>query len=258
MKKTNLIILLLAGAPLIIQPAAAHIKADMVSLATSQGDNPSKSGKKDNTLSAQEKKAGWQLLFDGKTTKGWHNYLKKDVSPLWKVEDGALVMTGQGAGDIVTDGEYEDFELEMEWKISEAGNSGIMYHVAEDPQYKNTYDTGPEMQVLDNEKHPDAKNGKNGNRTASSLYDMIPSSEKAKPAGQWNKVKLVVKDGKAQHYMNGKKVVEYATKGPEWEKLVNDSKFKGWEGFGKYEKGRIALQDHGDKVWFKNIKIRPL
>lgn len=213
----------------------------------------------DNELSAAEKKAGWKLLFDGKTTKGWHNYLKKDVSPKWKIENGALVMSEKEAGDLATDAEYDDFELELEWKIAEGGNSGIMYHVHEDPKFKEPYRTGPEMQVLDDERHPDAKQGKNGNRTAGSLYDMLPPVKKAtKPAGQWNKVKLLIKDGKAEHWMNGTKIVEYPTTGPEWEKMVSDSKFKGWEAFGKYNKGRIALQDHGDVVMYKNIKIRTL
>jgi hypothetical protein len=221
--------------------------------------NPDKLAKKDNELTAAEKKAGWKLLFDGKTTQGWHTYLKKEVSPKWKVQDGSIVLTEGGAGDLVTDEAYGDFELELEWKIAEGGNSGIMYHVQEDPKFKATYNTGPEMQVLDDERHPDAKQGKNGNRTAGSLYDMLPPAKKAtKPAGQWNKVRLVIKDGKAQHWMNGVKTVEYATKGPEWEKMVADSKFKGWEGFGKFDKGHLALQDHGDVVMYKNIKIRPL
>jgi hypothetical protein len=222
-------------------------------------NNPEQAAAKDNELTAAEKKAGWKLLFDGKSLQGWRNYLKQDVSPKWKVQEGAIVLTEGGAGDLVTAEEYGDFELELEWKIAEGGNSGIMYHVHEDPKFKATYATGPEVQVLDDERHPDAKQGKNGNRVAGSLYDMLPPTKKAtKPAGQWNKVKIVIKGGKAEHYMNGTKVVEYPTKGAEWDKMVADSKFKGWEGFGKYDKGLIALQDHGDKVMYKNIKIRPL
>jgi hypothetical protein len=213
----------------------------------------------DESMQPESSKAEWKTLFDGKSTKGWHTYLKQDISPLWAVKDGALVLTGKGAGDIVTDQQYGDFELELEWKISEGGNSGIMYHVQEDPKFKATYNTGPEMQVLDDERHPDAKQGTNGNRTAGSLYDMLPPAKKAtKPAGQWNKVKLVIKNNKAEHWMNGVKTVEYPTSGPGWDKMVEKSKFKGWEGFGKYQKGHIALQDHGDKVWFRNIRIREL
>lgn len=212
--------------------------------------------------SEQPKKGKWEQLFDGKTLNGWHNYLKagQPVSDKWKVEDGAITLTKGGAGDIVTDKEYGDFELEIEWKISEKGNSGIMYHVKEDPKYTATYATGPEMQVLDNERHPDAKQGRNGNRTAGSLYDMLPPADPSayKPAGEWNKAKLIVKNGKAEHYLNGKKIVEYPTSGPEWDKMVSESKFKGWEGFQKYSTGRIALQDHGDRVWYRNIRIREL
>jgi hypothetical protein len=213
----------------------------------------------EEAMQPESPKAEWKTLFDGKSTAGWHTYLKQEVSPLWAVEDGALVLTGKGAGDLVTDQQYGDFELELEWKIAEGGNSGIMYHVQEDPKFKATYNTGPEMQVLDDERHPDAKQGTNGNRTAGSLYDMLPPTKKAtKPAGQWNKVKLIIKNNKAEHWMNGVKTVEYPTSGPEWDKMVANSKFKGWEGFGKYPKGHIALQDHGDKVWFRNIRIREL
>ncbi|WP_234735759.1 3-keto-disaccharide hydrolase [Tellurirhabdus bombi] len=204
------------------------------------------------------KKGKWEKIFDGKSFAGWHGYLKKDVSDKWKIEDGAMVLTGRGGGNLVTDKEYENFELELEWKISEGGNSGIMYHVHEDSKFGQPYQTGPEVQVLDDERHPDAKAGKNGNRKSSSLYDMLPPSAPAKPAGEWNKIRIVVNNGKAEHYQNGKKVLEYPTTGPEWDKMVSESKFKGWEGFGKYAKGSIALQDHGDKVWFRNIRIREL
>ncbi|GAB3910135.1 DUF1080 domain-containing protein [Larkinella knui] len=206
------------------------------------------------------KKGKWVKLFDGKTLTGWHSYLKKEASDKWKVEDGAIVLTGGGGGDLVTDKEYENYELELEWKISEGGNSGIIYRVHEDPKYKSTYNSGPEMQVLDNERHKDAKAGKNGNRTSGSLYDMLPPSDFSaqKVAGEWNQVKLVVNNGKVEHYLNGKKVVEYRTSGPEWDKMVSESKFKGWEGFNQFSKGHIALQDHGNKVWYRNIRIREL
>jgi hypothetical protein len=204
------------------------------------------------------KKGKWEKIFDGKSFAGWHGYLKKDVSDKWQIEDGAMVLTGRGGGNLVTDKEYENFELELEWKISEGGNSGIMYHVHEDSKFGQPYQTGPEVQVLDDERHPDAKAGKNGNRKSSSLYDMLPPSTPAKPAGEWNKVRIVVNNGKAEHYQNGKKVLEYPITGPEWDKMVSESKFKGWEGFGKYAKGHIALQDHGDKVWYRNIRIREL
>ncbi|SOD93611.1 3-keto-disaccharide hydrolase [Spirosoma fluviale] len=208
------------------------------------------------------KKGKWANLFDGKTLSGWHVYLKEGqpVSDKWTIDDGAIHLASGGAGDLVTDKEYGNFELEVEWKIAEGGNSGIIFHVHEDPKFKSTYQTGPEMQVLDNERHPDAKQGRDGNRTAGSLYDLqkpvTPGA--AKPAGEWNKARLVINNGKAEQYLNGKKTAEYPTSGPEWDKMVAESKFKGWEGFGKYATGHIALQDHGNKVWFRNIRIREL
>jgi len=212
----------------------------------------------DITQDKKPKKGKWESLFDGKTTKGWHNYLKKDVAAQWKIENGVLTLTGKGGGDIITDKEYENFELELEWKIAEGGNSGIFYRVYEDPKFGAPYITGPEMQILDDERHPDAKAGKNGNRVAGSLYDMLPPSQKAKPAGQWNKIRLVVNKNRAEHWLNGSKVVSYALVGPEWDNMLKESKFATWKDFNKYSKGRIGLQDHGDVVSFRNIRIREL
>ena len=213
------------------------------------------------TLTSSTPQKRWKKLFDGGTFAGWHNYLKKDVSSKWKIEDGAMVLAEKGAGDLVTDQEFANFELELEWKIAAGGNSGIFFGVLEDPKYKTPYMTGPEVQILDDAKHPDSFVGKAGNHKAGSLYDMLPPTDLAavKPADEWNKVRLVINNGRAEHYLNGKKIVEYATTGPEWDALVANSKFKGWGGFGKYNaKGKIGLQDHGDKVWFRNIRIKEL
>ena len=209
------------------------------------------------------KKGKWETLFDGKSFAGWHNYLKsgQPVTSEWAVDDGAIMYTGaRGGSDLVTDKEYGDFELEVEWKIAEGGNSGIIFHVHEDPQYKATYQTGPEMQVLDDERHPDAKQGRDGNRTSGALYDIQKpvTPNAAKPAGEWNKARLVIKNGRGEHYLNGKKVADYPTSGPEWDAMIAESKFKDWKGFGKYPTGHIALQDHGNKVWYRNIRIREL
>ncbi|HVI48717.1 MAG TPA: DUF1080 domain-containing protein [Chitinophaga sp.] len=217
---------------------------------------------KTNSLSAKEKKEGWQLLFDGKTTSGWHTYLQSSASTAWKVSDGALELdqeakkNGAPGGDLVTNNEYENYELTLEWKISEGGNSGIIFGVHEDPEFKATYLTGPEMQVLDDDKHPDGKINKHN---AGDLYDLKKSAQKAvKPVGQWNTVKIRKKDGQLTFWLNNVKTVETTIGSPEWDELVANSKFKNWKGFGKYAKGHIALQDHGNQVWYRSIKIREI
>lgn len=212
-----------------------------------------------NTLTASEKEEGWRLLFDGNSMEHFRGFRKDEVPEGWEVEDGTITLAADGAGDIITKEQYEDFELSIDWKIAEGGNSGIFYHVSEDTTYANTYNSGPEMQILDDERHPDAKKGVDGNRQAGSLYDLIPLSTPAvRPAGEWNTARLVVNDGKVEHWLNGKKVVEYELGTPEWDAMIAKSKFATMEGFGAGGKGHIALQDHGDRVWFRNIKIRPL
>ncbi|SHM21456.1 DUF1080 domain-containing protein [Chitinophaga sp. CF418] len=215
-----------------------------------------------NTLTAKEKKAGWKLLFNGSNTEGWHTYLQKDASAAWKVQDGALALdqeakkNGAPGGDLVTNDEYENYELTLEWKISEGGNSGIIFGVHEDPQFKATYLTGPEMQVLDDAKHPDGKYPKHN---SGDLYDLKKSEKNAvKPTGEWNKVKILKKDGKLTFWLNGVKTVETTMGSEEWKTLLANSKFKTWKGFGEYAKGHIALQDHGNEVWYRNIKIHVL
>ncbi|GAA0526322.1 3-keto-disaccharide hydrolase [Chitinophaga japonensis] len=215
-----------------------------------------------NKLTPKEEKAGWKLLFDGKTTNGWHTYLQDNVSPAWKVVDGALELdpeakkSGAHGGDLVTDGEYENYELALQWKISEGGNSGIIFGVHEDPKFKQTYLTGPEMQVLDDAKHPDGKITKHN---SGDLYDMKKSAKNAvKPVGEWNQVKIRKKDGLLTFWLNGVQTVSVMMGSDEWKQLLANSKFKTWEGFGVYSKGHIALQDHGNKVWYRDIKIREL
>jgi Domain of Unknown Function (DUF1080) len=212
------------------------------------------------TTQAQKKKKGWTPLFDGKSFAGWHNYNKQGVADKWIIDGDAMLLTAKGGGDLVSDAEYENFELEMEWKIAEGGNSGVMWGVKEDPKLCCPYITGPEMQVLDDAKHPDSFAGKNGNHKAGSLYDMIPPNDLTivKPAGEWNKAKMKINKGQGTFWLNGKKIVEFPTTGDGWTALVANSKFKNSKEFGKYPKGKIALQDHGDKVWFKNIRIKEL
>ena len=227
---------------------------------------------KPNTLSAKEKKEGWKLLFDGKTTKGWHTYNKTTIGAAWKVNDGMLALDASNkydkdpsekvdmkivdAGNIVTDEEFDNFHLKLEWKIDTAGNSGILFYVHEDPIYNEPYITGPEMQVLDNEKHAD---GKLFRHRAGDLYDLINcSKETVKPALEWNLAEIVSKNGKLDLFLNGTKVVSTTLWNNKWKEMVAKSKFKQWPDFGTYKKGKICLQDHDCGVWFRNIKIKKL
>ncbi len=223
----------------------------------------SATAQKVNTLTSKEKKEGWKLLFDGKTTTGWHTYLQKDVSPAWKVTDGALeldpaVQKSANAphGDLVTNDEYENFELALQWKISEGGNSGIIFSVHEDPQFKQTYLTGPEMQVLDDAKHPDGKITKHN---SGDLYDLKKAPQNpAKPVGEWNQAKILKKDGKVTLWLNGVETASVVIGSDEWKDMLAHSKFKTWPGFAQYSKGHIALQDHGHMVWYRDVKIHVL
>ena len=204
----------------------------------------------DNTLTEEEKKAGWKLLFDGKTTEGWKGYKKDKVSDGWKVVDGALVTKGK-SGDICTVEEFQDFELQIDWKISPGGNSGIMYRVAE--TRGAPYETGPEYQVLDDDKHGD---GKNPLTSAGSIYAVYPPAKKVvKPVGEWNHTKIVLKGNHVEHWLNGEKVCEAEIASEDWNARVAKSKWAKVSSYAKETKGKIDLQDHGDAVEFKNIKI---
>ncbi len=220
----------------------------------------------DNQLTDLEKQEGWKLLFDGKTTNGWRNFKKKTIGSSWKIKDEALSLVPdkksangwqmRDGGDIITTEKFKNFELKLWWKVAENGNSGIMYNVVEDSQYNYVWETGPEMQVLDNPGHPDGKIAKH---QAGDLYDLLSCKFiTVKPAGKWNKVSIRVKDGLVAHWLNGYKVVEYQLWNEEWKALVAGSKFVKMPGFAKAKKGHISLQDHGNQVWYKNIKIRKL
>jgi len=204
---------------------------------------------------------GFKPLFDGKTTTGWHTYNKTTVGSAWEVEDGAIHMSPakkgkEGGGDLVTDKEYGNFHLKLEWKVAPKANSGVIFYVHEDPKYKQTYLTGPEMQVLDNDGHPDGKITKH---RAGDLYDMVKSSnEPVKAVGEWNKAEIISNKGKLTFILNGVKVVNTTVWDDNWKALIAGSKFAKWEGFGTYKTGKIALQDHGDEVWYKNIMIKEL
>jgi hypothetical protein len=210
-----------------------------------------------NTLTAYEKKNGWKLLFDGASSNGWRG-ANKDKFPAdgWEIKEGILTITpGDGGGDIVTVDEFGDFELTFEFRLSEGANSGLKYYVQEVGGV-----LGLEYQVLDDAKHPDAKNGRDGNRTLASLYDLIPAAKGKRPnaIGNWNTARIVSKNNHVEHWLNGFKVLEYERGSKEFRDIVALSKFKDKPGFGEAPKGRILLQDHNDMVSFRNIKIRNL
>jgi hypothetical protein len=217
-----------------------------------------------NTLTTAEESAGWKLLFDGKTSTGWRG-ANKNTFPAqgWKIQNGELVIlksdgnkTHHG-GDIVTTSQYDNFELTLEAKLTPGANSGLKYFVTE--RKGSGSPIGLEFQILDDDRHPDAKMGKNGNRTIGSLYDLIPAqNKKAMPIGEWNQIRVVSKNKHVEHWLNGTKVLEYERGSPEFRQLVAESKYKDYENFGEAARGSLLLQDHGDEVHYRNIKIRAL
>jgi len=220
---------------------------------------------KSNTLTAQEKKEGWTLLFDGKNFDGWRKCNSTEMAANWTVDQEAMKVGGNTerpgygmGGDILFGSKkYSNFELSIDWMIAKEGNSGIFYYVVEYPE-KPIYYAAPEVQVLDNWN---AGDNKLTNHLAGSLYDILPAlPQNAKPSGQWNTIVIRVKDGHVTHTQNGVKVVEYTLWTPEWYDMVAKSKFKDWPGFkeGPAKEGYIGLQDHGYDCWFRNIKIREL
>ena len=206
----------------------------------------------ENTLTAKEQADGWVLLFDGKTTHGWRSYKKTEVGSQWQVIDGVLTLTAGGGGDLVTDKNYANFELSFDWIISKLGNSGVMYHVSEDGG-DHPYLTGPEYQLLDN------AHGEPPLETAGGLFGLVaPSKDVTKPVGEFNHSVLKVDHNRVEHWLNGVKVAEYTIGSEDFEKRIKGTKFAGWPSFAKHETGLIVLQDHGDGVSFRNIKIHVL
>lgn len=215
-----------------------------------------------NTLTKEEKAAGWKLLFDGKTTNGWRGFHSQEFpSAGWRIEDGALrKVKGHGAGDVITVDQFENFDFSIEWRLTEGANSGIKYLVVESLPPTGKSGVSFEYQVLDDLRHPDAKLGENGDRTAGSLYDLIPAAKNkpVKPIGEWNQTHIIKQGNHVEHWLNGMKVLEYELGSPELQAAIARSKFKTIPEFGKARKGHILIQDHGDDVAFRNIKIRPL
>jgi hypothetical protein len=219
-----------------------------------------------NTISELEASEGWELLWDGKTTNGWRG-AKLDEFPEkgWVIEDGILkVLKGDGGestngGDIVTTKPYKNFMLKVDFRITEGANSGIKYFVDTNLNKGEGSAIGCEFQILDDRNHPDAKLGINGNRTLGSLYDLIAAPEdKPFRSGFFNTAMVVVQGNHVEHWLNGVKIVEYERNTEEWNALVQTSKYKDWPNFGNAEEGLLLLQDHGDEVWFQNIKIKVL
>jgi hypothetical protein len=204
-----------------------------------------------NTLTAAEKAEGWKLLFDGKSLNGWRAF--KDTAPPagWKAINGELVRESTG-GDLMTRDQFGDFELRLEWKVVRNGNSGIMFRVTD--QGAQTYETGPEFQILDNAGH---KDGKNPMTSTGSNYAMhAPIRDVTRPVGEWNDVRLIVRGAHVEHWMNGVKLLEYELWSEDWDKRMKASKFAKMPGYGRARRGHLVLQDHGDLVWYRNIKIR--
>ena len=219
---------------------------------------------------------GWITMFDGKTLNGWRGYDRTDVPNAWEVNDGAIHIKGSGAGeagakdggDLVFAHKFKNFELEWEWKVAKGANSGVFIMIQE-VEGQPSYISAPEFQILDNANHPDAKLGKDGNRMSASLYDMIPAKpQNSKPFGEWNKSKIMCYKGTVVHYQNDESVVEYHLWTQQWKEMLDKSKFSKDKWPLAYElllncggankEGFIGLQDHGDDVWFRNIKIKVL
>jgi hypothetical protein len=201
---------------------------------------------------------GWVNLFDGTTTNGWHSFKKTTTGKGWEVTDGTLHLNPavKDGGDLTTDTDFDNFHLQLEWKIAAKGNSGIIFYVQDNSSYKTSWLTGPEMQVVDNDGHPDAKNPKH---RAGDLYDLIAvNKENVKPAGEWNKAEIKSVQGKLDFFLNGELVVSTTMWDEEWNTLVAKSKFKNMADFAKFKSGKIALQDHGDEVWYRNIRIKKI
>lgn len=206
-----------------------------------------------NVLTAEQVRQGWRLLFDGSTLGGWRGYNRSDMPEEWQAVDGALVRTGAG-GDIITTEQFANFELELDWMVRDGGNSGVFYRAIEsaDP----IYHSAPEMQVLDDAGHVDG-----GSRltAAGANYGLHPAPEGVvRPAGDWNRIRLLVNGDHVEHWLNGRKVVEYELGSEDWKQRVANSKFSEWPAYGTADRGHIGLQDHGDWVAFRNIRIRVL
>lgn len=235
------------------KPRIAATLGIAASLAVLLGTTANADPVEHNTLTEAERAAGWRLLFDGETLDGWRGYHSVDRPAGWTVEDGTLHFA-DGQGDLITVDQFSDFELSLQWKVSEGGNSGVFYLATTGTGV--IYENAPEMQVLDDARHPD---GGNPLTSAGANYGLHPAPRGVvKPAGEWNTAGVRVEDGKVEHWLNGQKIVEYELGSADWQERIANSKFAGWPQYGQARTGHIGLQDHGDPVWFRDIKIRVL
>ena len=218
-----------------------------------------------NSLTEEEKTAGWELLFDGSTLNGWKRFNHDTIGPLWSVHDGLIECNGEGltegtadiGGSLITTKSFGNFELTFDWKLSPGGNSGVIYHVVEGKQYKHDYETGPEYQVMDDGGWKDPLKEA---QKAGSSYDMFeaPATKKLNPVGEWNSAKLIYNNGHVEHWLNGEKVVEFEEGSPDFQARYKKSKWVDYPDWNKFKEGAIALQDHGAPVYYRNIKIKAL
>lgn len=206
-----------------------------------------------NVLTEAERAEGWELLFDGETTSGWRGFRQDTMPAGWQVVDGSLARVGRG-GDIITDRVFNDFELKLDWRVESRGNSGIFYLV--DEGVETIYHSAPEYQILDDAGHAD---GGSELTSAGAIYGLYPAPRGAvKPAGEWNESRIVLRGNRVEHWLNGVQTADYELYSDDWERRVRESKFNEWPPYGRASGGNIGLQDHGDPVWYRNIKIRQL
>lgn len=237
-----------------MRPACAHgAAAILVSAVGWAAVFASAEGAEPNRLTDDERRAGWVLLFDGHSLAGWRGYNRADLPDGWGVANGTLARLGPG-GDIITESQFGDFELSLEWKVDVGGNSGVFYRAEEGQEW--IYHSAPEMQILDDANHRD---GLDPLTSAGANYGLHPAPRGVvRPAGEWNEARIVADGDRVEHWLNGVKVVEYVLGSQDWEERVAASKFAAWPAYGRARRGHIGLQDHGDPVWFRNVKVRSI